>query len=392
MTRLDAEPVAGLYVHVPFCVQKCAYCAFYSEPAKSELIERYVGAFILELERVAHDLRPRTIYFGGGTPSLLDLRQWQRILRAWDRLGLGKTTEWTVECNPATICLEKAKLLRDAGVNRFSLGVQSFNEALLQRLGRVHTRREIFQSFDLLRKAGFDNLNLDLMFAIPGQTLEAWRETLHEAFALGSEHLSCYEVIYEEDTLLYQQLETCPTAADEDLACAMYEELLEQAANASLNQYEIANFACDRAFSRQPQTANLPSHTCQHNVNYWRGGDFYGLGPSATSYVRGVRTQNSSDTRRYCEQLEQGQRALEYREELPPLARAGETAAFGLRMTSGWPFDQFRQITGYDLRQQWGEEMNLLVQRGWGRILPDHFHLTPQGLRFADDVARLFLR
>ena len=292
MAESSAEPIASLYVHVPFCVRKCAYCAFYSEASSGELIDRYVGALIRELELVAADLKPRTIYFGGGTPSLLNLRQWERILRAMERLHLSGAAEWTVECNPATVSLEKARLLRSGGVNRISLGVQSLNEALLDRLGRVHTREMAFESFDILRQAGFDNLNLDLMFAIPGQTLEVWRETLTEAAAMGSEHLSSYEVIYEEDTPLYEQLQAGKVDADEDLACAMYEELVERAASAGFQQYEVANFARDRTINSQPSTLNLPSRACRHNVNYWRGGSFYGLGPSATSYVRGVRTKN----------------------------------------------------------------------------------------------------
>ena len=249
-----------------------------------------------------------------------------------------------------------------------------------------------FKSFDILRQAGFDNLNLDLMFAIPGQTLEVWRETLNEAIAMGSEHLSSYEVIYEEDTPLYEQLQAGKVNADEDLACAMYEELVERAASAGFQQYEVANFARNSTLDHQLSTLNLPSRCCRHNVNYWRGGSFYGLGPSATSYVRGVRTKSWSNTQRYCEQLEQGQRAVESREELAPLARAGETAAFGLRMVEGWPFEQFRQTTGYDLRREWADDMDQLVQQGWGRILPDRFQLTAQGLRFADAAAQLFLR
>jgi oxygen-independent coproporphyrinogen III oxidase len=385
MAQSPAEPIASLYIHVPFCVRKCAYCAFYSEPSSGELIDRYLGALVQELELAAPDLRPRTIYLGGGTPSLLNLRQWERLLGALGRLDLSQVTEWTVECNPATVSLDKARLLRAGGVNRLSLGLQSLNEALLDRLGRVHTRQMAFESFDLLRQAGFDNLNLDLMFAIPGQTLGVWRETLAEAAAMGSEHLSTYEVIYEEDTPLYEQLHAGKFEADEDLACAMYEELIERAAGAGFQQYEVANFA------RQP-SLNPPTLACRHNVNYWRGGSFYGLGPSATSYVRGVRAKNCSNTQLYCEHLEQGRRAVESSEELPPLARAGETAAFGLRMVAGWPFEQFQQVTGYDLRREWAEEMRQLEQQGQGRILPDRFHLTAHGLRFADAAAQLFLR
>jgi len=386
------RPIGSLYVHVPFCARKCSYCAFYSEAASGDLINRYVAALIHELELVAADLKPRTIFFGGGTPSLLNLRQWEQILGAMERLNLQRAAEWTVECNPATVSLDKARLLRAAGVNRLSLGVQSLSAALLDRLGRVHTRSMAFKSFDTLRKAGFDNLNLDLMFAIPGQTLKMWRETLTEATALCSEHLSSYEVTYEEDTPLYAQLQAGAVSEDEDLACAMYDELLEHAATAGFVQYEVSNFARDRAVSPQSATVRLPACACRHNVNYWRGGSFYGLGPSATSCVRGVRTKNWCNTRLYCGQLEQGRRAIESREELPPLARAGETAAFGLRMVSGWPFAEFRRVTGCELSREWGDDMAQLVQRGWGRLTPGRFRLTPLGLRFADAAAELFLR
>ena len=397
--------VESLYIHVPFCAQKCAYCAFYSEPSSGDLINRYVAALIRELELVAHDLQPRTIFFGGGTPSLLNLRQWEQILRALERLNLPGAEEFTVECNPATVLPDKAKLLRDFGVNRISMGVQSLDEPLLERLGRIHTREMVFQSFDILRRAGFDNLNLDLMFAIPGQTLEIWRATLAEALALGSEHLSTYEVIYEDDTPLFAQLQAGEFDVDEDLACAMYEELVERVTGAGFRQYEVANFARDAGTPasgtaqfassgrrRAGGRRSIPSFACRHNVNYWRGGSFYGLGPSATSYVRGVRTKNWSNTQLYCEQLEKGKRAIESREELPPLKRAGETAAFGLRMNAGWPFAEFRRATHFDLRDEWPAEMNQLVERGWASRDAQQFRLTPQGLRFADSAAELFLR
>jgi oxygen-independent coproporphyrinogen-3 oxidase len=414
--------VESLYIHVPFCAQKCAYCAFYSEPSGGDLINRYVAALIRELEIVADDLKPKTIFFGGGTPSLLNLRQWEQILRAMERLNLTGAEEFTVECNPATVSPDKAKLLRDFGVNRVSMGVQSLDESLLDRLGRIHTREMAFKSFDILRRAGFDNLNLDLMFAIPGQTMEIWQATLAETMAFGSEHLSTYEVIYEDDTPLFAQLKAGEFDVDEDLACAMYEELVARATGAGFRQYEVANFARDRRAERnehptsniQHPTSNegeqgdsgpavqqsntptlqhsIPALACRHNVNYWRGGSFYGLGPSATSYVRGVRTKNWPNTPLYCEQLEKGKRAIESREELPPLKRAGETAAFGLRMNAGWPFEEFQRTTHFDLRDGWSAEMNQLVERGWAEILPDSFHLTRQGLRFADTAAEMFLR
>jgi len=410
MTGSSAKSVTSLYVHVPFCAHKCEYCAFYSEAAQGDRVNRYIAALIRELELVASELGPRTVFYGGGTPSLLNLRQWEQVFKAMERLNLLGAAEWTVECNPATVSLDKARLLRSYGVNRISMGVQSLDEGLLDRLGRVHDRAKVFKSFDILRKAGFDNVNVDLMFAIPGQTMGMWRATLTEALALGSEHLSCYEVIYEEDTPLFAQLQAGQFDVDEERACAMFDELLERASAAGFRQYEVANFARDarkengvmecwsdetsvgHRINTQSLHHSIPAFACRHNINYWRCGSFYGLGPSATSYVRGVRTKNWSNTILYCDQIEKSRRAIESREELAPLARAGETAAFGLRMNAGWPFDQFQQTTGFDLRDEWATEMKQLTEQGWGTIEPDHFRLTREGLRFADAVAELFLR
>ena len=353
-------------------------------------MDRYVAALVREIELVSDDLKPRTIFFGGGTPSILNLRQWQSILRAMEKLNLSGADEWTVECNPATVSLDKAKLLRDFGVNRISMGVQSLDEDLLDRLGRVHSREQVFKSFDILRAAGFENLNVDLMFAIPGQTMEIWRDTLREALALGSEHLSTYEVIYEDDTPLFHQLQAGEISVDEDLACNMYEELIAHVSAAGFQQYEIANFA--RGAGEPVSETQIPNFACRHNVNYWRGGSFYGLGPGATGYVQGVRAKNWANTQLYCEQLEKGQRAIESLEELSPLRRAGETAAFGLRMNAGWPFEEFRRTTSFDLREEWKSEMEELVQKNWAARDENRFQLTAQGLRFADAAAELFLR
>jgi oxygen-independent coproporphyrinogen-3 oxidase len=391
---------------VPFCARKCEYCAFYSEASDGEVINRYADALVRELELVADELQPATVFFGGGTPSLLNLAQWRTILKAMERLDLIGAEEWTIECNPATVSPDKARLWRDYGVNRISMGVQSLDESLLDRLGRVHSRKMVFKSFETLRQAGFENLNLDLMFGIPGQTLELWCQTLAEALDLGSEHLSSYEVIYEEDTPLFEQLNAGEFSVDEELVCAMYEELVERAGTHGFAQYEVANFArgdgammassegipgCHRSNASALQHL-IPRYACRHNINYWRGGSYHGLGPSAAGYVRGVRTKNWSNTILYCEQLEQGRRAIEWREELAPIKRAGETAAFGLRMNSGWEFGPFRNTTGFDLRLEWKTEIAQLVEQGWGCVDALGFRLTPRGLRFADAAAEMFLR
>lgn len=387
-------PVRHLYVHVPFCAHKCEYCAFYSAPPSGDQVNRYVAALVRELELVADGCRPETIFFGGGTPSLLTLRQWETVLEAMRRLGLLGAAEFSVECNPATVSEDKARLLRSAGVNRISMGVQSLEAPLLERLGRVHTREMVFRSLDILRGAGFRSVNVDLMFAIPGQTMEMWRRTLDEAMALGTEHLSCYEVIYEEDTPLYEQLKAGQFDVDEELACAQYDELVDRSGAAGFRQYEVANFA------RETETpllagaiwADLPGHACRHNGAYWKGHDFHGCGPSASEYVGGVRSRNWANTGLYCEQLERGRRAKEFAEALEPLARAGEIAAFGLRMTAGWRFDEFESRTGFDLRREWASELEWMERCGWGERTEERFRLTRQGLRFADSAAERMLR
>ena len=350
------------------------------------MVNRFVAALVSEIELVAPDLKPRTIFFGGGTPSLLTPRQWSSILQKMSQLGLAAPLEWTVECNPATLTPEKASLLKSGGVNRISMGVQSLEESLLDRLGRIHSRKMVFDSYDLLRKAGFQNINLDLMFAIPGQTVEIWRKTLKEIIALQPEHISSYEVTYEEDTPLYHQLQAGEFDVDEALAAEMFEVLVDTLDEAGYEQYEISNFA-----RREASDGLVPARACKHNVNYWLGGDFHGLGPAASEYVRGTRSKNWANTTLYCEELEKGKRAIEFKETLSPIRRAGELAAFGLRMNQGWGFEEFHKITGFELTE-WQNEMQQLVDLGYAIRTPERFKLTRLGLRYADWAAELFVR
>jgi oxygen-independent coproporphyrinogen-3 oxidase len=385
-----ASALRHVYIHVPFCARKCEYCAFYSEANSAELADRYVASLLREFELVSPSLAasPATLFFGGGTPTLLSLRQWETVLAALHRHFSTPPGEWTVECNPATLSLEKARLLRAGGVNRISMGVQSLDEALLDRLGRVHSRPMVFRSYETLRRAGFENVNLDLMFGIPGQTMDMWRRTLREAIQLQPEHLSCYEVIYEEDTPLFEQLRAGEFDVDEDLACGMYEELRSTLADSGFEQYEIANFA-RRA---SPGSGSLPAFACQHNVMYWRGRPFEGLGPSASRFVGGERARNWSNTRLYCESLEHHLRPTESVDRLSALRRAGEIAGIGLRMIRGWDYEEFRATTGFDLREHWQDEIAELTEIGWAASDEHRLGLTEVGLRFADAAAQRFLR
>jgi oxygen-independent coproporphyrinogen-3 oxidase len=338
-----------------------------------------------EVAPTIYDLQPATIFFGGGTPSLLPAALMRRILEAVGNLcsrgvSRGSTEahasatdaplEWTIECNPSTVSTEKANLFREFGVNRISMGVQSLDDDLLETLGRVHSVKAAVASYEKLRVAGFDNINLDLMFGLPGQTLEHWRNTLERAISLQPEHISTYCLIFEEDTHFWSLLQKGLIKPDEELELAMYELAIETLAAAGYRQYEISNFA-------------KPDRECRHNIAYWEGKDYLGLGPSACSTIGDRRWQNAPDTVRYINAMGKGERALAYEEPLTPELRAAERAAFGMRMNAGVPADLVRGHWDKQIAELLSAE---LVQWRQGRLTP-----TKRGLLFADEVAAEFV-
>jgi oxygen-independent coproporphyrinogen-3 oxidase len=280
-------PVEHLYIHVPYCATKCRYCAFYSLTDGDASMASYVDAVLAELRhyRQQLDLRPRTIFFGGGTPSLLPVPLWQKLLAS---LPVTDVEEFTIECNPATVTREKLDTWRAGGVNRLSLGVQSFDAGLLEVLGRIHSAPQAIETFQLMRAAGFDNINVDLMFALPGQTPAQWRDTLGQAIALRPEHISAYNLTLEEDTEFIRQAITIPVPEEQ---VAYYETTVATLAAAGYEQYEISNYA-------------KPGRECAHNLAYWRIADYLGLGPSACSTIGPRRWENVSDTSRYITALQ----------------------------------------------------------------------------------------
>lgn len=380
--------VSSVYIHVPFCAKKCEYCAFYSEASNGARMDRYVAALVRELRERGSLCKPETVFFGGGTPSLLMLSHWQQIFDAFHELGWNAIPEFTVECNPATVSRRKAELFRKSGVNRISMGVQSLDIGLLERLGRVHSREMVFSSYQILREAGFDNINLDLMFAIPGQTLPVWKRTLDEIVEMRSEHVSAYEVIYEEDTPLYEQLQAGEIDVDDALAADMYQTMVDRLDGAGFAQYEIANFARGQKDLKN----GLPERACRHNVNYWVGGEYLALGPAAAGHLNGERYQNWSNTDLYCQAVESGRPPRDGGERLGNLAKASETAAFSLRMNRGIDFEAFTARTGFDFERNWSSEAEQLVDRGWGHRDEAGFRLTRLGLRFADAAGAELLK
>jgi putative oxygen-independent coproporphyrinogen III oxidase len=380
--RTPATKVQHLYVHVPFCAAKCNYCAFYSEEGGAAKMADYVDAAVVELDRFAPQLEPVTIFFGGGTPSLLPASLMRRLLEAVvGRTSRDAVHEWTIECNPSTVSTEKAKLFRGFGVNRISMGVQSLDDELLRTIGRVHSVKAAIESYEKLRAAGFENVNLDLMFGLPGQTMDHWRNTLQRAIDLQPEHLSTYCLILEEDTEFWSLFQKGLIKPNEEQELAMYEFAMETLAAAGYRQYEISNFA-------------KPGRECAHNIAYWEAKDYIGIGPSACSTVGNLRWQNAPDTARYITTL-RSEESLEgpadpasrapvcSEEQLTPELRAAERAAFGMRMNAGVPAELVRGRWDKQIAELLSAE---LVQWRNNRLAPTH-----RGILFADQIAAEFV-
>lgn len=268
--------LSGMYIHIPFCLNKCNYCDFLSFKSTDEEREKYVNALINEI-----NMYPKfpleTVYFGGGTPSLLTPEQVSRIL---NNLNIKNNAEITLEVNPKTVTLEKFKLFKKAGINRVSLGIQSFNDELLKTLGRLHSSSEGDEAFYFARKAGFDNISLDLMFSLPNQTLKDLKSDLNRLFSLRPEHFSIYSLIWEEGTDFFTKLEAgIYKETDNDLEASMYELIIEEAQKNGYIHYEISNFC-------------LPEKRAIHNTKYWKNEEYLGIGIGASGYYQDIRYKN----------------------------------------------------------------------------------------------------
>jgi len=371
---------SGLYVHVPFCVRKCGYCDFYSLPNPTGRAApdaaRYLAALETELERtVPAEFRARTVFVGGGTPTELDARDLARLLEiVARRTAPGGPDEFTVEANPGTLTREKALVLRESGVTRVSVGVQSFDPRNLAFLGRIHSPEEASASVPLLRDLGFSNINLDLIFGIPGSSREALVSDLEQAAALGPDHIACYCLIFEEGTPL-RKLRDAGLAfeVEEGEELAQYELVRDRLGRAGYGQYEISNFA-------------RPGRECRHNLLYWGAGEYYGLGPAAHSHVSGARSGNVRDLAAYCEALEGGRLARAFEERLEPAAKARETLVMALRRLDGVSRAAFLRATGFDYLELAGHALERLAGLGLVAGLPDRVRLTERGLFLSDSV------
>jgi oxygen-independent coproporphyrinogen-3 oxidase len=363
----------GLYVHVPFCASTCDFCAFYQTVPTANAVQRFLDGIVREAEFVAWTRPVATVFWGGGTPGMLspgDLGKLAVLVRA--RCG-GAPAEWTVELAPASVTEARLSVLREAGVTRVSLGVQSFQPELLDALGRTHTREQIYRAHERIRAAGFASVNLDLMFALPGQSEDGWAADMREAVALAPDHLSTYCLTFEEDTKLWVKLSQGKVKLDPEREAQLYESTWAQLAAAGYAQYEISNFA-------------RFGHVCAHNLNTWHMHEWIGLGPSAASQQGVVRGANVSDLDQWLAHLARGERVTEDRVTLTPALLAEDALIFGLRMNAGVDLAAWRARAP---AAPWPQIEDTLATFAMSELLlrdGDQIKLTNSGRLVADSI------
>lgn len=373
---------AGVYLHIPFCKSRCSYCDFATDVYRdSGAVERYVDALCTEIRTAKSEIKPSvdTIYFGGGTPSLLSADQLERILdTVHARFDTADDTEITVEMNPATVSPEKLARFRELGVNRASFGVQTFNDRDLKLLARGHDANDARTTFKLLRDAGFSNISFDLIAGLPGQTMSDWQRNLGEATALSPEHISLYLLEIHAGTPLAEQIRSGRrTPIDDELAAEMYEVMLDRLDAAGFQQYEISNFARAGFASR-------------HNTKYWRLEPVHGFGVSAHSFDGKARYWNVRDTAAYVAAIEAGRVPVAGRDEIDPARFASEFAFLNLRLTRGLSLVKYQQRTGVDLEREYAADLERLADAGLIEINGDVLRLTRRGMLFSNEVFAVF--
>lgn len=401
MKTRNKQPLS-IYIHIPFCKRKCLYCDFLSAPACEQERESYVKALLREIPSMAGKCREYqviSVFFGGGTPSLLSAEQIERVMNAVKKnYNLTHDAEISMECNPATAAFDTLKAYKESGINRLSIGLQSANDEELKALGRIHDYSQFLQTYEDARKAGFTNINIDLMSALPGQTIASYEETLKKVVALNPEHISAYSLIIEEGTPFYNMELEFP---DEDTEREMYYRTNSVLEKAGYNRYEISNYA-------------KKGYECRHNLTYWTGIDYIGFGIGAASYFQGYRYKNTSDIRRYQETLMQtcledeilSQSVMEnqqasfmpesdsWHEEIGLLSveeMIEEFMFLGLRLKKGISEHEFMEKFGKTVEEVYPNVLSRLIDEGV-LIWKDHrIYLSKKGTDVANYVMAEFL-
>lgn len=376
---------AGIYIHIPFCVRKCPYCSFTSFTYKKIPEEEYINAILKEIETRCRETDIPdigTVYFGGGTPSLISPGGISAILSAIAENFKLTNPETTIEANPGTVDIERLMGYRNAGINRLSIGVQSFNDRLLVNLGRSHSRKEALNAFESARKAGFDNISIDLIHSIAGESLQDWKDDLTETVSLHPEHISAYNLTIEEGTPFHHSQEKgLLVLPPEEEQAEMLLTAIEILCIAGYEHYEVSNYA-------------IPGFRSQHNQLYWKGGDYLGIGVSAHSYIRkgwGIRRANSSNLTEYLNLINNKGTAVVDEEILSKEKAMGEAVFLGLRMMEGIVLNDFENRFGIGIETAFTNAVEELITEGFLIYDKDNLKLTRKGLLFYNDVAIRFV-
>lgn len=379
---LNLNMGTGLYIHIPYCLHKCGYCDFNSTKVVVAEFKPYLTALFREMKHHASSCKTAitTIFVGGGTPTTLPVAFLGQILdECHKNFNIDPDSEITIEANPATVRLAQLKKIRSAGYNRISIGVQSFHEHELKLLERVHSVEEVYLTVSRAREAGFDNLSLDLMFALPGQTLAEWEDNLARAIALQPDHLSTYNLTIESGTAFHKmQARGKLVMPADDFQLHLYKKTIKILKASGYDHYEISNFS-------------RPGMECRHNLNYWHNGDYYGLGAGASSYLNNTRFKNHASASRYIREVMQTGSAVEFSEQPQFLASMGETMMLGLRLLRGINITQFEKRFKTSFAETYGKTTAALLRNKLILMNGNRIALSKKGLYLADSVILEFI-
>lgn len=363
----------GLYIHIPFCKQKCLYCDFPSFCGKENLMLNYAKALGKEIKSIAHK-KIGTIFIGGGTPTYLNLECWNILKDSIDWLNKDGNIEFSVEMNPGTVNKEKLKFLKDMGVNRLSIGLQAWQNILLKKLGRIHETKDFIEAYNEAREIGFDNINIDIMFGLPEQTMEEWKETLERVVELNPEHISCYSLIIEEGTIfnkLYE--EDRLSIPKEETEREMYSYCIKFLKDKGYNQYEISNFA-------------KKDKECKHNLIYWELREYIGCGSAAHSYIDDVRYRHTEDIEKYIQGINNNE---DIRMDLHKNSLKDDMEEYmfmGLRKIDGINIEEFKRRFNRDIMDIYGDVINKYLEKELLIMGNGNIFLSPRGIEISNSI------
>ncbi|MBS5950562.1 MAG: oxygen-independent coproporphyrinogen III oxidase [Clostridium sp.] len=376
---MENKKELSLYIHIPFCKQKCFYCDFPSYASIDYLREDYVKALCKEIEEKAINYKIKSIFIGGGTPSYLETKEIAKLLKTISKLDLEEGLEFTMECNPGALAEEKLKTMIDGGVNRISMGLQAVQNSLLKDIGRIHTFKEFTENFNLARKVGFKNINVDLMFGLPNQSFDEWKESLEIIASLNPEHISAYSLIVEEGTAFYKLWEKnkliLPLEEDER---RMYSETKEILKAKGYHQYEISNYSKE-------------GYECYHNKVYWKSMNYLGLGSASTSFIDGKRIKNIENVKAYIDGIMDDKSIVLEENENSKEDNIEEFVFMGLRMIEGISKEEFKGRFKLDIYEIYNKEIKKNIENGLLLDVDDRLKLTEKGIEFSNLVMSDFI-